>query len=237
MQTETVPSEILPVWNHWSADVVTRVHRFTRRWGPHLPRVRVLPGNPSLPLRVMLGGLSRRMNGGVNGAALGIDLSLRGNEVRKLFYAGGFTGVLLREGIDPDEFLQEVYKGILARNRGTCPWDVKKSSFGHYVHIIIRCVLSNYLRRERLRDSRETVTEDGEMPTLNEAHISGDGVELGDLLDGLYGTGDERDLVHRFLSALYAGRSRKDALAGVGMSESWGAQVLSEVRATLSEDT
>ena len=126
-------------------------------------RVRVLPGNPSLPLRVLLGGMERRMNGGLDGTALGIDLSRRSGEVAKLFYSGGFTGVLLREGHDPEEFLQEVYRGLLARNRGTCPWDYRKSSFGHYVHIVIRCVLANYLRRERLHTSRETVTEDGEM--------------------------------------------------------------------------
>ena len=230
--------EVLPVWNNWCADgIVRRVRRLTKRWGYQPSRVRVLPGNPSLPLRMLLGGLSRKMNGGLEGAALGIDLALRGNEVRKLFYAGGFTGVLLREGIDPDEFLQEVYRGILARNKGTCPWDVKKSSFGHYVHIIIRCVLSNYLRRERLRDSRETVTDDGELPTRNDAHTSGDGVELGDLLDGAYGDGEERDRVHQFLSVLYAGQSRRDALATVGMDDAWGIRVLTEVRQLLIEGT
>jgi hypothetical protein len=176
------------------------------------------------------------MNGGVDGSALGIDLALRGNEVKKLFYAGGFTGTLVREGIDPDEFLQEVYRGILARNRGTCPWDVKKSSFGHYVHIVIRCVLSNYLRRERLRDSRETVTDDGEVPTRN-IFMASDGVELDDLLDGIYGKGEERDRVHQFLSVLYAGQSRKDALLSVGMDDSWGTKVLSEIRQLLSEES
>jgi hypothetical protein len=196
--------------------------------------VKVLPGNPSLPLRVMLDGLSRKMNGGMGGTALGIDLELRGHEVRKLFYAGGFTGVLVREGIDPDEFLQEVYRGILARNKGTCPWDYKKSSFGHYVHIIIRCVLSNYLRRERLRGTRETVTDDGEIPNSG-LTASDSSIELEDLLDGVYQPGDERERVYRFLSALYAGQSRKEALTDVHMGDDWGSRVLHEVKQILVE--
>lgn len=232
MQTETGAAVIFPVWHHWCVEEPVRKTLPRRSYHPQ--RVRVLPGNPSLPLRVLLEGMSRRMNGGVGGTALGIDLSVRGHEVRKLFYAGGFTGTLTREGIDPEEFLQEVYRGLLARNRGSCPWDHKKSSFGHYVHIVIRCVLSNYLRRERLRDSREGVTDDGELPTG--ASVSGGGlVELRDLLEGLYGEGEERDRVGRFLSSLYAGMSRREALSAVGQRDEWGQRVLSEVREALVE--
>lgn len=228
MRTETVATE--PVWAHWSADMTVRVRRALPH-RTHSSRVRVLPGNPSLPLRVMLGELTRGMNGGVGGTALGIDLAVRGHEVRKLFYAGGFTGVLTREGIDPEEFLQEVYRGLLARNRGACPWDHRKSSFGHYVHIVIRCVLSNYLRRERLRDSREGVTDDGETPLVSVD--GGDTVELRDLLEGLYGEGDERDRVASFLSSLYAGVTRREALLRAGQRDEWGQRVLSEVREAL----
>jgi hypothetical protein len=174
------------------------------------------------------------MNGGVDGSDLGIDLSIRGHEVKKLFYAGGFTGTLNREGIDPDEFLQEVYRGLLARNRGTCPWDHKKSSFGHYVHIVIRCVLSNYLRRERVRAGRETVTEDGELPMVGSA-MDGGLVELDDLLVGLYGSGDEWKSVKTLLGAMHSGLSRREALSLVGRDDKWGIQVLSEVREALIE--
>jgi hypothetical protein len=174
------------------------------------------------------------MGGGVGGTELGIDLAVRGHEVRKLFYAGGFTGVLNREGIDPDEFLQEVYRGLLARNRGTCPWDAKKSSFGHYVHIVIRCVLSNYLRRERLRGTREGVTDDGEMPVG--AGVEGSGlVEIQDALEGMYGDPEERARVQGFLSSLYAGQSRKEALLAVNEKDEWGQRVLAEVRSVLVE--
>jgi len=91
--------------------------------------------------------------------AVGIDLAVRGIEVRKLLYAG-FGLRMARAGYDPEEVLQEVYRGILVRNRGKCPFDVRKSSFGHYVHMVIECILSNYHRRESRRRDAEGSWED-----------------------------------------------------------------------------
>lgn len=78
---------------------------------------------------------------------LGIDLAKRGHEVRKLLFAG-FGRQMYLSGYDPEDVLQEVYKGILVRNEGTCPWDGSVSSFGHYVHLVITCILSNYRRKQ-----------------------------------------------------------------------------------------
>lgn len=96
---------------------------------------------------------------------LGIDLAERGHEVRKLFYAG-FRKRVMRLGYDIEDVLQEVYRGILARNIGKCPFDARKSSFGHYVHIVIECILRNYMRKQRRVARHETVgcyslTDDG----------------------------------------------------------------------------
>lgn len=79
-------------------------------------------------------------------ANLGIDLDARGHEVRKLFYAG-FARRVAARGYDPEDVLQELYKALLIRNRGKCPWDPKKSSFGHYVHMVAGCIISNYNRK------------------------------------------------------------------------------------------
>jgi len=87
---------------------------------------------------------------------LGIDLNLRGHEVRKLLFAG-FGARIARSGYDPEDVLQEVYRGILARNVGKCPFDVRKSSFGHYVHMVCECILNNYHRRETRRREVEQV--------------------------------------------------------------------------------
>lgn len=87
---------------------------------------------------------------------LGIDLTNRSREVQKLLFHG-FGSRIFAAGYDPNEVLQEVFKGILARNHGICAWDERKSSFGHYVHMVCGCVLANYHRREQRRRSIEQV--------------------------------------------------------------------------------
>jgi hypothetical protein len=92
----------------------------------------------------------------VDGPELGIDLAGRGHEVRKLLHAG-FGLKMQARGYDPDDVLQEVYKGLLARNKGKCPWDIRKSSFGHYVHMVCDCVLKNFHRKQsRIRSHEQT---------------------------------------------------------------------------------
>lgn len=87
---------------------------------------------------------------------LGIDLETRHNEVRKLLFAG-FGRRIYRAGYDPEDVLQEVFRGILARNRGKCPWDPEKSTFGHYVHMVCECVLNNYHRKKKRIRERERI--------------------------------------------------------------------------------
>lgn len=77
---------------------------------------------------------------------LGVDLENRSHEVRKLLFAG-FGKRIHQLGYEPEDVLQEVYKGLLARNMGKCPWDATKSSFGHYVHMVCGCIVSNYHRK------------------------------------------------------------------------------------------
>jgi len=89
-------------------------------------------------------------------AQVGINLDERGHEVAKLLFSG-FKNWIFGSGYDPQDVLQEVYKGILIRNRGTCPFDVRKASFGHYVHQVCRCILSNYHRKESRRFKAEMV--------------------------------------------------------------------------------
>lgn len=80
----------------------------------------------------------------------GIDLAARGHEVKKLFFAG-FGRRVAGLGYDPEEVLQEVYKGILVRNTGKCPFDPEKSSFGHYVHMVCSGRVANYHRKHSRR--------------------------------------------------------------------------------------
>ena len=91
---------------------------------------------------------------------LGIDLVNRSHEVAKLFYAG-FGQRVYAAGYEPEDVLQEVYKGLLSRNKGTCPWDSRKSSFGHYVHMVCGCIVANYHRKMTRRRAVEQVGAPG----------------------------------------------------------------------------
>lgn len=107
---------------------------------------------------------------------LGIDLENRGHEVRKLLFAG-FGARMARYGYDPEDVLQEVYRGLLARNQGTCPWDIRKSSFGHYVHMVCSCVLNNYARKLRRRNEFEqlglgALDRDGNWSQVDAAEVA-----------------------------------------------------------------
>jgi DNA-directed RNA polymerase specialized sigma24 family protein len=106
---------------------------------------------------------------------LGIDLVNRGHEVRKILFAG-YGGKIQSRNYDSDDVLQEVFKGLITRNSGKCPWDVRKSSFGHYVHMVCGCVLSNYHRRASRRDEVEQVGlrtyQDGQWQEANVSDIS-----------------------------------------------------------------
>jgi predicted HAD superfamily Cof-like phosphohydrolase len=62
----------------------------------------------------------------------GIDLAERGHEVAKLIFKG-YGKRIYQEGLDPQDVLQEVYKGILIRNNGKGAFDPERSSFSHYV--------------------------------------------------------------------------------------------------------
>jgi DNA-directed RNA polymerase specialized sigma24 family protein len=87
---------------------------------------------------------------------LGIDLVNRSHEVAKLLFKG-FGPWMRSSGYDPQEVLQEVYLGLLVRNQGKCPWTPKKSSFGHYVHMVCNGVMSNFHRKQkRVRECEQT---------------------------------------------------------------------------------
>lgn len=177
----------------------------------------------------------RVLDGGVKGE-LGIDLSLRAGEVKKLFYAAGFTRTLQRDGIDPEDFLQEVYRGILTRNDGTCPWDHKKSSFGHYVHIVMRCLLSNYLRKDRRRTSNESLSEDGEVRGgMTKAMEGAEEFSRRELLRGMFTEGVELDGALAVVGLLGEGLSRKEVCERLSVSPQGVETILRKVRTGICE--
>ena len=168
---------------------------------------------------------------------LGIDLNARGHEVAKLFYAG-FGSKVARMGFEADDVLQEVYRGLLARNDGVCPFDARKSSFGHYVHMVIRCVLSNYRRKQfRIReveqvgmvsvDDKEAVRVDAKTWAADHATAS-PSLERSewelheaqrDLVNYLHAQGDpDAAVMEAALPLMQEGMTRKEIATVLGVS-------------------
>jgi len=129
---------------------------------------------------------------------VGIDLGeeskrsgskFKADEVRRLLWRG-FAGKMLSQGYDPEDVVQEVYRGLLVRNKGRCPWDARKSTFGHYVHMVISCVLTNYHRKQARRIDRDALPldcgRDGEERVTDVGQYGScsieDGSEVGDML-------------------------------------------------------
>jgi DNA-directed RNA polymerase specialized sigma24 family protein len=176
----------------------------------------------------------------------GIDLGNRGHEVAKLLFAG-FGDKIKAAHYDPDDVLQEVYKGILTRNAGICPWDPGKSSFGHYVHMICSCVMSNYHRKQTRVRSLEQIgvfcfdSDKGQDAAASESLLPAVSqvteLEILDFLKFLKGTirGRTSDgkMAARILPLVYEGRSRMEIAELVGAPKATISRALSVIRVLL----
>jgi DNA-directed RNA polymerase specialized sigma24 family protein len=83
---------------------------------------------------------------------IGIDLSKYYKEVHKIVRAYVFSFCAASVS-DSEDIIQEVFTGILIRNRGTCPYQYGKSSWSHYIIMVTKCVISNYVARQKRRES------------------------------------------------------------------------------------
>lgn len=219
-------------------------------------------GSKKLDARPTVSSLPRRSSPQeallVKGTAghLGIDLDHRGIEVAKLLRAG-FGGRIRSAGYDFDDVLQEVYRGLIARNAGKCPWDSSKSSFGHYVHMVCGCILSNYHRRmQRIRrheqvGMRIASGKDGmrevDAGSDGAATVAGGGMEDADGSRALLAMstlvaealeGNDAALALRVLPLVAAGLGRGEIAAELGVSKqvaSRGLALLREVAASMRD--
>ncbi len=179
-----------------------------------------------------------------DGSQLGIDLVNRAHEVKKLLYAG-FGSRIVAMGYDPEDVLQDVYKGLLARNMGKCPWDASKSSFGHYVYMVCGCILSNYHRKynrinqnERagvymMRDGGSCEVDLAESNLCVERESQGDSIDEDEMVDELYqaisrsvsdevledGVYCKREVSLRVLPLLVMGWKRREISHELGIRE------------------
>ena len=177
------------------------------------------------------------------------DTVWRADEVRKLLWRG-FAGKMLSQGYDPEDVLQEVYRGLLVRNNGRCPWDRRKSTFGHYVHMVAGCVLTNYHRKQVRRIDRDavstSVSRDGEeMSDVGQLGSVGieSGSDVGDrlALEGLAEWleeeegGPEVELGKEILPLVVAGHGRSEIVRRTGRKPSLVSRALAWLRRTTAE--
>lgn len=179
--------------------------------------------------------------GGVSGRK---GARTRADEVRRLLWKG-FAGKMLSRGYDPDEVLQEVYRGLLVRNHGRCPWDARKSTFGHYVHMVISCVLTNYHRKQMRRPDRDALSLTGVSKEGDEVELPWgtaeihDGSEIGDRmaleelarhLEGVPSVEPEAELGKRILPLVASGHQRAEIVRETGEKPSVVSRALAWLR-------
>jgi DNA-directed RNA polymerase specialized sigma24 family protein len=162
------------------------------------------------------------------GKGRGIDLGERSSrsgvmykadEVRKLLYSG-FMGKMLSAGYDPEDVLQEVYRGLLVRNQGRCPYDGEKSSFGYYVHMVISCILANYHRKEERRVDDVFIEDGGDIGQWGVTEDSCElleGLDLEDLGKFLRSKYPDGEIACRVMPYMIEGYSRREIREKTGL--------------------
>lgn len=166
----------------------------------------------------------------------GIDLSKHHTDVRRIFHAH-FSERVRRRGYDPEEVLQEVYRGILVRQQGRGRWDPSRGrGLGSYIYMCIDGITKNYhakeQRRERLfsvgtygyrQDDTYGHVDVASMRTLEDpsAETAMDGVMLAvdtaaAILERLDQSTPEGRIGRRYIYALVEGLSKTEARRSAG---------------------
>ena len=104
---------------------------------------------------------------------MGVDLSDSAQKglIDRLYWAR-FAYRIRAVGLDPKDCLQEVYRGFLARNGGTRPFDPTVSSLSNYAFIVIRSVTLNFLdaaRRSEVRNGLPGASKDAALVERSES--------------------------------------------------------------------
>ena len=183
---------------------------------------------------------------------LGIDLETKAIDVRKLFYAG-FARKVIGMGYDPEDVLQEIYRGILVRNEGKCPFDETKSTFGHYVHMVSSCIISNYRRKKSRIDNNEvlgTQDENGERIDVacsklaHETPVAAEDYEVDTIKAHLRIKVFERCIIERMdlqrakivIEMVFEGFKNKEIIQATGYSANWVSKFLKFARRVMREE-
>lgn len=95
---------------------------------------------------------------------LGVDIEKHSQDIKLIFYKRQANS-MRKEGLDPEEVLSEVYKGILIRNKGKCPYDPEKSALSTYIVLVMDCVIMNLLNKHKKERDRFIVGAEEDFAT------------------------------------------------------------------------
>jgi len=101
-------------------------------------------------------GLPTIFSYGIVPAKLGIDVAKHKEDIKNLFFKRQGQK-LMKQGVNTDEVLQEVYKGILIRNKGKCPYNPEKSAMSTYIVMVVDCITMNYMNKHNRISERFVV--------------------------------------------------------------------------------
>ena len=166
----------------------------------------------------------------------GIDLSEKHKDIARILYAKFWRHIQALR-LDPEDVLQEVYRGILVRNDGTCPWDASKGSFGSYVFMVCHCVLSNLSDRQKRKYGKEYVG----IPENLEIKLSDDANPVQEEAEAIaslqywikiHGRGNRDDLklASEIAPLVYQGYRRSEIAEKIGRSKAQVSRALSHIR-------
>jgi len=104
---------------------------------------------------------------------LGIDIEKHSQDIKLIFYKRQANS-MIREGLDPEEVLSEVYKGLLIRNKGKCPYDSEKSALSTYIVLVMDCVIMNLISKHRKEKDRILIGVEDDVATSYESSYEED---------------------------------------------------------------
>lgn len=140
----------------------------------------------------------------------GIDLGRYAEDVRKIFFAH-FNKQVEAAGLDPEDVLQEVYIGLMARNRGKNPWNPHMRGGrcrGSYIYLVTSSVVKNVWRRDASKQRPLQLSDHTPAPGLSPETQTA----AREALRRVY----RRD--RRYVRALLAGRTLEECRRHAGLS-------------------
>jgi hypothetical protein len=148
---------------------------------------------------------------------VGIDIAKYENDIKKILYKR-FGQMIAKNNLDPQDILQEVLKGIHARNQGKCPWDANKSTAGSYIYMVCRGIVLNQIRDLKsnpLHNNTENLDSLDIDPTYIEEGFS----DIGNLKEILERGSELDKLSAKMMPLFYKGSNQKEIMEDLNISK------------------